>query len=477
MIVQSDGGQHSPPPKEEQNVTENRRIHAALALALGGAAILAPGAFADDRVPVPPGAGDDLRRTAVVRAVEVVSPAVVNIASDRFIQKEGFPSLRDWMAGTPRRWQVKTQSLGTGFVVDPGGWVVTNAHVVAQGDTIHVKFRAPGGVEDGSDAGLLAKVIATDPRSDLALLKIESGGPFPFLEMGSSHDLLIGEPAIAIGNPFGFSNTVTAGVISAVNRTIQLPLGPVEGMIQTDASIDPGNSGGPLVNIHGQLIGVNTAVFREGRNIAFAIPVDRVKSALGGLIDPVRASQVWAGFEVKNSGQALVVDVVEKGGPAEAAGLKSGDVLLGCEGGAPCTVYAFKAALLKRGAGEAVALRLRRAGAEKVLEVRVPLAEHPGLTLLRSRLGVEVEPRMMPQGDGSSTVRFLVREVRKGSAAERVEIRRDDVVAMMAGIPVESADEIAGLLRSIPKEELIPIRVFRETPRGWRFADTELSLD
>jgi len=458
-------------------VTKISRVLAAAACVLGGASLLAPRLLADDRVPAPPGAGDDLRRTAVVRAVEVVSPAVVNIATDRFIQREGFASLRDWMAGTPRRWQVKTQSLGTGFVVDPEGWVVTNAHVVAQGDSIHVKFRSPDGTEDRTNEGLLAKVVATDTRNDLALLKIDEPGPYPFIEMGSSHDLLIGEPAIAIGNPFGFSSTVTAGVISAVNRTIQLPQGPIEGMIQTDASIDPGNSGGPLINIHGQLIGVNTAVFREGRNIAFAIPVDKVKTALGGLIDPIRASQVWAGFEVKNSGTSLVVDTVATGGPAEAAGLRSGDILLGCEDGSPCSVYGFKAALLRRGAGEAVALHLRRAGETKDREGRVPLAEHPGLALLRQRLGVEVEPRMMPQGDGSAVVRFVVRDVRKGSAAERIEIRRDDVVGMLAGLPLENSDEIAGLLRSIPKEELVPIRVFRETPRGIRYADTELSLD
>ncbi len=456
------------------------RVAGLFLAALGAVAVLPGGAAAapaDERVALPPGAEDDLRRTAVVRAVEAVSPAVVNIATDRFIEQRGFPSVRDWMMGTPRRWQVKTQSLGTGFVVDPAGWVVTNAHVVAQGDSIHVKFRSGDGVENREDEGLLAKVIATDPRSDLALLRIEAPGPFPFIEMGSSHDLLIGEPAIAIGNPFGFSSTVTAGVVSAVNRTIQLPTGPVDGMIQTDASIDPGNSGGPLINIMGQLIGVNTAVFREGRNIAFAIPVDRVKSVLGGLIDPIRSSQVWAGFEVRNRGRALVVDTVEKGGPAERAGLRVGDVLGRCEGGEPCSVYGFKAALLKRGPGERVALQVRRAGAAAPVDVAVPLVEHPGLVLLRQRLGVEVEPRMMPQGDGSAAVRYLVKEVRKGSAAERVEIRPSDVVGMLAGVPLESADEIATLLRDIPREQLVPIRVFRETRGGWRWADTEILLD
>lgn len=440
--------------------------------------LLAAGAAADDRVvPVPPGADDSLRRTAVVRAVEAVAPAVVNIATDRIQERAGFLSLEDWMMGRPRRWQQKSRSLGTGFVVDPEGFVITNAHVVAQGATIHVKFRPAGGVEDPADEGLEADVVATDTRSDLALLKIRGKGPFPFVEMGSSHDLLIGEPAIAIGNPFGFSNTVTAGVISAVNRTLQLPQGTVEGMIQTDASIDPGNSGGPLLNIHGQVVGLNTAVFREGRNIAFAIPVDRLKAVLGGLIDPVRSSTVWPGFEVENRGRALVVDTVAPGGPAAKAGLRAGDVLESCEGDAPCSVFAFKTALYRRGPGESLALRVRRPGAEKPLDVAVPLVEHPGLVLLQARLGVTVEPALVAQEDGTRKIRFFVKEVRKGSAADRVEIRPADVVQMVAGLPLESSDEMVDLLRSLPSEQLVPIRVYRKTPGGWRFADTELSLD
>ena len=354
-----------------------------LALAL----ILVPGsalvAAADDRIPIPPGAGDDLRRTAVVRAVEAVSPAVVNIATDHFVSKAGFPTMEDFMLGRPRRWREKTQSLGSGVVIDPQGYVLTNSHVVAQGDTIHVKFRSPDGAENAEDPGLEAKVVANDVRSDLALLKIQVEGTYPFVEMGSSHDLLIGEPAIAIGNPFGFSSTVTAGVISATHRTINLPSGPVDGMIQTDASIDPGNSGGPLLNIHGRLIGMNTAVFREARNIGFAIPVDRVKSVLAILVNPVRANQVWTGFEVVNRGREIVVDTVAEGGPAAKAGLRKGDAVLDVDGAAPKSVFGFKAALLQKAPGEKTALRVRRPGSAEPVAVAVPLLEHPALALLR----------------------------------------------------------------------------------------------
>ena len=428
-------------------------------------------------IPTPPGAGDDLRRTAVVRAVEAVSPAVVSITTDHVIEREGYASFGDMWNDRRRHWQDKWQSLGSGFVVDPEGFVLTNTHVVKGGTTIRVKFRPADGIEDPAAEGLEARVIASAPRADLSLLKIQAKGPFPMVPMGSSHDLLIGEPAIAIGNPFGFESTVTAGVISAVNRTLQMTAGPMEGLIQTDASIDPGNSGGPLLNIHGRLVGVNTFVASGARNIGFAIPVDRVKSVLGSLLDPVRSSQLSPGFEVMNEGRALVVDTVVPAGPAERAGLRAGDAILGCEGGAPCSVYSFKAAVLRRGAGEKIALRVRRPGVEKPLEIAVPLEEHPGLRRLRERLGVDVEPRLVTGEDGAAAVRFHVTAVRHGSAAARIDVQPADVVGALAGLPVENADEVDGLLRDIPREQLVPIRVYRQTPAGWRFEDTELSLD
>ena len=447
-------------------------------IAVAALATLGAGALAADRPPAPPpGAEDDLRRTAVVRAVETVSPAVVNIATDRIVRErvwgwdEGF-----FTRPSARIRQYKTQSLGSGVVIDPQGYVLTNSHVVSQGASIHVKFRPADGVDNPQDAGLEAKVVANDPRNDLALLKIEGGGPYPFVEMGSSRDLLMGEPAIAIGNPFGLTNTVTAGVISATNRTVNLPSGPLDGMIQTDASIDPGNSGGPLLNIHGRLIGVNTAVFGGGRNIAFAIPVDRVKSVIANLVDPVRSNQVWTGFEVENRGRDLVVDHVAPGGPAAEAGLRIGDVVLDIGGIPPKSVLGFKTALLQRGTADPVTLRVRRAGGAEE-RVKVALAEHPALQLLRARLGLEVEPTTFPQEDGVSVTRFRVKEVRKGSASDRIEIRPDDVVFALAGVPLGSADEMEAVLREVPKGQLVPIRVFRMTSRDWRYADTELALD
>ena len=438
-----------------------------------------PAAAGDDRIPFPPGAGDDLRRTAVVRAVESVSPAVVNIATDRLVDvvPRGFALLRDWEGMNPRRWKRRVQGLGTGVVIDPAGYVLTNSHVVSQGTAIHVTFRPPDGVVDPKDEGLLAEVVANDPRNDLALLKIKGEGPFPVVELGTSHDLLIGEPVIAIGNPFGFSSTVTAGVVSATNRTLNLETGAIDGIIQTDATIDPGNSGGPLLNIHGRLIGLNTAVFREARSIGFAIPVDRVKAVLSSLVNPVGGNQVWTGFEVHNRGTAILVDRIDSGGPAAKAGLRSGDEILDAHGVAPTSVLSLKSVLVKRKVGDTLRLRVRRAGGAEPLAIEVPVAEHPGIGLLRSRIGVEVEPMTIDPGDGVSLVRFQVRQVRKGSAAERIEILPKDVLVTLGGLPLGSSDDAVDALRAVGPDPVTKVGVLRVTGNGPKYAEAEIKLD
>jgi S1-C subfamily serine protease len=248
-------------------------------------------------------------------------------------------------------------------------------------------------------------------------------------------------------------------------------------MIQVDAAIDPGNSGGPLLNIHGRLIGLNTAVVRDARSIGFAIPVDRLKEVLANLLDPVRSNQVWTGFEVSNRGRDLVVDRVDAGSPAAAAGVRRGDVLLEV-GGAPAkSVLGFKTAVLQRGVGARIPVRVRRAGVAEPLALQVEPSEHPALRLLRVRLGVEVEPMDLPQEDGVSVIRFRVTEVRKGSEAERVEIRPGDVVYSVGGVALGSADDVSMVLREVPAATAVSMRVFRQTPRGWRYADTELTLE
>ncbi len=224
---------------------------------------LAPAALFADARPAPSAA----RRTPLVLAVERAKGAVVNINAQEVVRAQ--PANDAWslfFGGGRARDQVRT-SLGSGFVFDPAGYVLTNFHVIANGTSIEVSF------DDGSD--YTAKVVGTDPGGDLAVLKIEADKKFPAAPIGTSSDLMLGEPTIAIGNPFGLNQSVSMGVISALHRAV-----PAEGrsyydFIQTDSSINPGNSGGPLLNADGAVIGVCSAIYANAQGIGFAIPIDR----------------------------------------------------------------------------------------------------------------------------------------------------------------------------------------------------------
>ncbi|MDP7348694.1 MAG: trypsin-like peptidase domain-containing protein, partial [Phycisphaeraceae bacterium] len=208
------------------------------------------------------------RRTPVVRVFEQSRNAVVNISTTQIVQLRdplGF-DLFEQFFHMPRRRTFRRQSVGSGFVLHEAGYIVTNAHVVARTAERKVLF--------ADERAFDAQVVALDHEHDLAVLKIDADGPLATLPLGTSHDLMVGETVIAIGNPLGLSDTVTAGVISAVDRELEFGDGKsFKGLIQTDASINPGNSGGPLLNILGDLIGVNTAMRGDAQNIGFAIPV------------------------------------------------------------------------------------------------------------------------------------------------------------------------------------------------------------
>ncbi|MEJ2657453.1 MAG: trypsin-like peptidase domain-containing protein, partial [Desulfobacterales bacterium] len=231
---------------------------------------------------------ENLRESAVVKAIKRVSPAVVNISSEFEVRKRvnpfyGFgldPSFESFFKdffdpGYEQKY--KRTSMGSGVIIDgKRGFILTNKHVIIKSSTITVALK------DGRE--FKAQVIGADPDSDLAVLRISPKGDLPAIEMGNSGNLMIGETVIAIGNPFGFSNTVTTGVISAVNRSIKVDDTFYHEFIQTDASINPGNSGGPLLNIYGELIGINTAIYAKAQGIGFAIPINKAKRIVSDLI-------------------------------------------------------------------------------------------------------------------------------------------------------------------------------------------------
>ncbi len=274
-----------------------------------------------------------------------VSPAVVNVKVTS-IEKTGFPNQlfgKDFpfpgfqipIPQSPQ--QFERQGTGSGFIISKDGLILTNNHVIDNAQTITVTLT--------NKEQYPAKVVGRDPKTDLAVLKIRAKEPLPTVKLGNSHASRVGDWVMAIGNPFGLTNTVTAGIISAKGRTIGA--GPYDDFIQTDAPINPGNSGGPLFNMAGQVIGINTAIFTQsGGNvgIGFAIPVNEVKSLLPELETKGTVTRGWLGvsiqpvtpelarsFGLKQAQGALVGDVTA-GGPAQKAGIKRGDVIINYDG-------------------------------------------------------------------------------------------------------------------------------------------------
>jgi serine protease Do len=237
------------------------------------------------------------------------------------------------------------ESLGSGFIVDPKGYIITNNHVVEKADKIYVKLSTD---PDSQDLGRPARVIGVDKATDLAVIKIDTSTPLPTVKLGNSDTAQVGDWVEAIGSPFALSQTVTAGIISAKNRTIQPGAsGQFQHFIQTDAAINPGNSGGPLLNMNGEVIGVNTAIYTQSagyQGIGFAMPSNTVVEIYNDLISPshkVTRGSIGIQFRPGLSGavnrvygfkNGVLVQLIQPGGPAEKAGLKAGDIITNIDG-------------------------------------------------------------------------------------------------------------------------------------------------
>lgn len=285
----------------------------------------------------------------------------------------GFP-----FPGAPHRGQPDQPSpggSGSGFLIDENGYILTNSHVVNNANEITVTLM--------DDKEYEAELIGTDPKTDIALIKIsaKSGERFPFIRLGNSSELNVGEWVVAIGNPFGLSHTVTVGVVSAKGRNIGA--GPYDEFIQTDASINPGNSGGPLVNLEGEAIGINTAIYpgRAGGNvgIGFALPINMAKSILEDLKEDGKVTRGWLGVMIQKITPKLIdamnltveagalVSDVEPGGPAEKGGLKRGDVIVKFAGQVVDVLEALPKAVAKAVPGKPVEVEIIRGDKRQTL--------------------------------------------------------------------------------------------------------------
>lgn len=297
-----------------------------------------------------------LRMTPIVRAVQAVRPSVVNIQGQKTVPDEKGP------AGATRQ----VNGMGTGVVIDERGYVLTNFHVVDGVRSIRVTL------DDGTAD--IARVIAHDKATDLAVIKINVGRPLKTIEVGTSMDLMPGESVIAVGNAYGYEHTVTWGIISALNRDVQVSdTQAYDDLIQTDASINPGNSGGPLLSIEGKMIGLNVAVRAGAQGIGFAIPVDQALQVAADLISVEKLENKWHGIEVGTTrdGASTVVRRVVPGSPAAQVGLRPGDVITRLGDVNVARALDVERAVLGRAVGERVAMEVRRGGQPMGLNLTV----------------------------------------------------------------------------------------------------------
>ncbi|MFO0792509.1 MAG: trypsin-like peptidase domain-containing protein [Candidatus Brocadiaceae bacterium] len=408
------------------------------------------------------------RRTPVVMAIEKVSPAVANISTERLItqrhvdpyfgsRSEVFDQFFNEFFGQPQT-QMVERPLGSGVIIDEDGYIVTNEHVVSRASKIKVRL------SDGKD--FEATMISSDPFSDLAVLKINSPTPLPYVKMGTSKDIMIGETVVALGNPFGLENSVTTGVLSAKNRTITFnnEYGEIkyDGLIQTDALINPGNSGGPLINIDGELIGINAAIVNQAQGIGFAIPVDKVRQTLVKLFNFRELNKVWFGVQVEeqdDSSRGIKVSSVEQGSPAYKANIKVGDYITKIDSKEILDILDFEKYILKKNVGDKLSFNINRGGREMKIYVILEKAPLPSIEKLAlEKLGLYVQ-NLTPQiakrlNLGWLKSGVLISDVQKNSPASEVGMEAGYVLVYVGQYRINSIDELSALLKIMRKGDI-----------------------
>jgi len=395
------------------------------------------------------------RRTPVVEVVEQCRDSIVNISTARVVRmrslgpRDIFDDIFDFRR--PEQTQRRIIPVGSGAVIHRAGYIVTNAHVVAQTSNIIVTFA------NGSSS--TADVVAVDPSHDLAVLRTEALNPLPTIRLGHSGDLMVGETVVAIGNPLGLSHTVTTGIVSAIGRELRYSESLVySDLIQTDAAINPGNSGGPLLNINGEMIGINTAIRGDAQNVGFAIPVDELWELLPNLLDVEKRQRMRVGLRVV--GKDGRIEEVRAGSPAATAGLRPGDRLVRVDNQPLTSAIDFYVTLAERRPGQRLGLLVERGG--KTIEASVELQEAPipdGNALAGKLFGIELAE--LPESVRSryelpSYFRLVVDSVQPNSPADRVGIREGDVILRLNRIAVTKLEEVGLTLESVqPGEEVL----------------------
>jgi len=416
-----------------------------------------------------------------------VSPAVVNIRTEKTTKTGGFRHFSrrpfgrkndpfedffDRFFGNEMPREHKERSLGSGFLVDKDGYIVTNNHVVENADEIKVRLK------NGTDFN--ARIIGRDPKTDLALIKIEHDQNLPFLSIGDSEKLKVGQWVVAIGSPFGLEQTVTAGIVSAKGRVIGS--GPYDDFIQTDASINPGNSGGPLLNMDGEVVGINTAIISGGQGIGFAIPANLAKGIISQLKKTGEVTRGFLGVSIQNiseelaeyygikGGKGVIVAEVVPGAPADKAGLKVKDIILEVNGEKIEDNRRLSAMVAEIEVGKVVEIKVLRNGDTKTVNVEIGrmsdegTASAPSKTDTESDLGInvaELTPELARRLNINDKTGVVVMDVQTGSKGEEAGVMHGDIIKEINHKPIKNLTEYQEIIDDVDKGDSLQMFIKR----------------
>lgn len=421
-----------------------------------------------------PEAKSDVPAQGFAELTKRVKPLVVNISTTKEVASSQSPFGRlDPFFGPfgspyPQR-KEKNHSLGTGFIIDGEGHIITNNHVVEGADEIIVTL--------DNKKEIQAKIVGRDPRLDIAVLKLLKPGDYPRATLGNSDNLEVGDWVVAIGNPFGLGHTVTAGIVSAKAR--YLGAGPYDDFIQTDASINPGNSGGPLFNTHGEVIGINTAIIATGQGLGFAIPINMAKEIIPQLIEKGKVVRGWLGVaigdlspeETTKQGladkQGAYVAEVVPGGPADRAGIKTGDFITHFNGQEVENSHELPTLVGRLAPGVEATVNFIQQGKNYERRVLLGSIDDPQASIDPSALQAEqnllgmalrnltpMEQKQVGQG-------IIVTQVKRGSAAASVGIQQGDLIVELNGRNIRDVATFKQYLMQVRSGEVVRLGLAR----------------